>query len=220
MQSTRFAALFSFVAILGLAGCCCNQPAQESKSAAAPAAPTGEPDMQLPPGWTPQDMQAYADAATPGPMHAHLTQGVGTWTGTSTSWMAPGTEGTKSTTKSVVTSVMDGKFVQVDVSGDMLGMGPFHGMGLNGYDNVTKKFISSWIDNMGTTMMTGTGELSPNGKSLTWTYTYSCPINKRPTIMREVETSTGPNSMTLEMFGADPKTGVEYKMMQIDMTRK
>ena len=38
--------------------------------------------------------------------------------------------------------------------------------------------------------------------------------------MREVETSTGENTERFEMFGPDPKSGKEYKMMSIEFTRK
>jgi len=38
--------------------------------------------------------------------------------------------------------------------------------------------------------------------------------------MREIETMTGPNSKTLEMYGTDPKSGKEFKMMVIEFTRK
>jgi hypothetical protein len=38
--------------------------------------------------------------------------------------------------------------------------------------------------------------------------------------MREVDTVTGPNSKTLEMFGPDPKTGKEFKMMTIELTKE
>ncbi len=38
--------------------------------------------------------------------------------------------------------------------------------------------------------------------------------------MREVETITGPKTKTLEMFGADPQTGKEFKMMSIELTKK
>jgi len=30
---------------------------------------------------------------------------------------------------------------------------PFEGMGLDGYDNASKEYISIWIDNMGTGIM-------------------------------------------------------------------
>lgn len=220
MQCKCFASIFAAVGIAGIVGSIAlTQPAKDKKTDKQPA-PAAQPADQLPPGWTQEDMKSYMDAATPGPMHAHLNKGIGTWTGKSLMWPAPGAEPTKSETTSVVTGLMDGKFVQVNVSGDIPGMGPFHGLGINGYDNVAKKFVSSWVDNMGTTMMIGTGELSANGKTLTWNYTFTCPIQKKAVAMRQVETSTGPNSMTLEMFGPEPKTGVEFKMMQIEMTRK
>jgi hypothetical protein len=38
--------------------------------------------------------------------------------------------------------------------------------------------------------------------------------------MRQVETITGPTTKTLEMTGADPKSGKEFKMMSIELTRK
>ncbi len=219
MQCKCLTGIFAVVGIAGIVGSIAlTQPAKDKKD--KQPAPAGQPEHQLPPGMTEEDMKNFMEAATPGPMHAHLNKGIGTWSGKSSMWMTPGGEPTKSETTSVVTGLMDGKFVQVNVSGDMPGMGPFHGMGINGYDNVARKFVSTWIDNMGTTMMIGTGELSANGKTLTWNYTYSCPITKKATVMRQVETSTGPNSMTLEMFGPDPKTGVEYKMGLIEMTKR
>src|SRR6185369_8383638 len=89
----------------------------------------------------------------------------------------------------------------------------FNGFGLNGFDNVSQKFQSVWVDNMGTGMMNGTGELSSDKKTMTWTMTYNCPIQKKPVVMREVETWTGKDSMTFTMFGPDAKTGKEYKVM-------
>ena len=68
--------------------------------------------------------------------------------------------------------------------------------------------------------MTGTGTLSADGKTMTWNYNYHCPITKKPAVMRQVETNTGPNAKTLEMFGNDPKSGKEFKMMSMEMARK
>ncbi len=102
----------------------------------------------------------------------------------------------------------------------MPGMGPFNGFGLYGFDNVSQKFQGVWIDNMGTGMMTGTGELSSDGKTLTWTYNYTCPMLKKPTTMREVDRITGKDTRTMEMFGTDPVTGKEYRMMEVLLTRK
>jgi hypothetical protein len=207
---------------LGLVAAMCffslltSRAAEPSKD----SAPAGAPEMKLPPGWTAEDMQACAAAATPGKMHEVLAKGVGTWSGKNSMWMAPGTDPIKSDSVTTVMPMMDGRFFHIESKGEMPGMGQFHGAGVYGFDNVSQKFQGVWVDNMGTGMMTGTGELSSDGKTLTWTYTYNCPIQKKAVTMREVETITGPNTKTLEMYGADPKSGKEYKMMVIEFTKK
>jgi hypothetical protein len=204
------------------------QPGSGAKPPAAPAPgramppantpPAGAP--QLPAGWTPEDMQACIAAGTPGPMHKFLAEGAGSWTGKNTMWMAPDAPPVVTDCSSTVTTIMGGRFTKCEMSGDMPGMGPFMGLGMYGFDNVTQKFQSSWIDNEGTGMMFGTGELSSDGKTLTWNYSMSCPLTKKATTMREIEKITGKDTRTLEMFGADPKTGKEFKMMEIVLTRK
>jgi len=191
-----------------------GEPAKDMKPAGQPA------EMQLPPGWTPEDMQACMIAGTPGKQHQMLASGAGSWTGKNQMWMAPGMPAITSESTAMVTPAMDGRFTKCEFKGDMPGMGPFSGFGIYGFDNVSQKFVSTWIDNMGTGMMQGTGEASADGKVITWNYTYNCPITKKPTKMREIETITGPNSKTLEMWGIDPKSGKEFKSMFIEMTRK
>jgi hypothetical protein len=107
------------------------------------------------------------------------------------------------------------------VKGEMPGgAGPFEGFGIYAFDNVSQRFTASWIDSMSTGIAQGTGELSKDGKVLTIKYTYSCPVTKKPTTMREVHTRTGENTQTLEMWGIEPKSGKEFKMMKIDLTKK
>jgi hypothetical protein len=192
------------------------QPGKDSK----PAQPAGQPEMKLPPGWTPEDMQACMLAGTPGKQHEALLRDVGTWHGKETIWMAPGAEPVNTECTSTITGVLDGRFIKCEVSGEMPGMGPFHGFGIYGFDNVTQKYQAVWVDNCGTTMMLGTGAASADGKVMTWNYSYTCPVSKKPTTMREVQTTTGEYTKKLEMFATDPKSGKEFKMIAIDLTRK
>jgi hypothetical protein len=178
----------------------------------------GMGDMKLPPGMTQADVDACMAAAKPGPNHEFLVKSVGTWEGKTKMWMAPNTEPSTGTCTTVISSVMDGKFTKCEVNGESP-MGPFNGFGLYGYDNVGKTFQSTWISNCGTGMSTGKGDLSSDGKTLTWVYEYNCPIANGPIKMREIHRWTGPNTMTLEMFGPD-KSGKEFKMMEIACTRK
>ena len=200
------------------------QPAKEAQTAkdAKPAGGgAGQPEMKLPPGWTQADMEACMLAGTPGKMHERLAKEAGVWHGKTSMWMGPAaTEPMKSECTSTVTPIMDGRFTKCELAGEMPGMGPYSGFGIYGFDNVSGKFVSTWIDNHGTGIMYGTGELSRDGKTLTWKYNHTCPITRKPVVMREVETTTGPGTKTLEMFGPDPKSGKEFKMMSIELTKK
>ena len=195
-------------------------PSKDAKPAAAAAAAGQQPEMQLPPGWTQADMQACMAAATLGKMHEHLAKSVGTWQGKNTLWMYPGAQPVKSESTTTIKPMLDGRYVQCEMSGEMPGMGPYNGFALYGFDNVSQKFVSTWVDNCGTGMAHGTGELSADGKTLTWNYAYNCPITKKPTTLREVETFTSADERKLEMYGIDPKGGKEFKMMEIELTRQ
>ncbi len=210
-----------------------GQPAKDAKPAnphaipispttpAHPATPAGQPEMKLPPGWTAEDMQSCMAAGMPGEMHKHLAKSAGTWIGKCTMWMGPGMDAMPTTIcTSTNAMILDGKYATIEHKGDMPGMGPFEGRGLVGFDNVSQKFVGTWIDSMTTGIMNGVGELSKDGKVLTWNYTFNCPITKKPAIMREIETYTSPTTMTLEMHMTDPKSGKEYKMMSIEFKKK
>lgn len=190
------------------------QPTKENKQPAA-----GHPDIPLPPGWTQDDMQACMLAGQPGEMHEFLAKQAGVWDGQCTSWMYEGAEPEMSTCVETATVIMDGRFIKSEIKGES-SMGSFSGLGASGFDNVTRKFVSSWIDNHSTGIWQGTGELSSDKKTLTWTYTYNCPVTKQPAKAREVITFKSPTSKTLEMFVKDPKSGKEYKMMVIEFTKK
>lgn len=204
---------FSVIALVVVGAIAIAEPAKDAKV-------PGQPEMPLPPGWTMEDMQACMVAATPGKQHEHLAKGIGEWEGTCKMWMVPDSEPTKSDCKSVVTSYMDGRFVKVEMSGEMPGMGKFMGTGIQGYDNVAGTYQAIWVCNMGTNIMNGTGSLSSDEKTMTWTYTYHCPITKKVATMRDVERVIDDNTRTIESWAIDPKSGKEFKMMMIELKRK
>ena len=177
------------------------------------------PEMPLPPGWTQSDMEACMVAGTPGEMHKLLASDAGTWEAKTSMMMYPGAEHMESVGTTTITPIMDGRYIHMEIAGEMPGMGPYQATGVCGFDNVSQKFVSGFIDNHSTGLMTGTGELSRDKKTLTWTYTYNCPINKKPATIREVHTTTGTDTKTIEAWMKDPKSGEEFKMMTIEMTR-
>ena len=189
------------------------QPASDSK-------PSEQPEFQLPPGWTQADLQAMMEAGTPGKEHEFLAKSVGKWDGKTIMHMSPGGEPVEGECTVTVSPMLDGRFTKTEITGDIPGMGPYHGFGISGYDKVSGEFVSTWIDNHGTGLMNGVGELSADQKTLTWEFGYNCPVTKKLAKMREVVTFAGPDTQVLEMSGADPKSGEVYQMMRIELTRK
>ncbi len=174
--------------------------------------------------WVPVDsataMNAMIAYGTPGPMHTMLASWAGTWTGETTMWEYEGAAPHTSTGTSVSSMIMGGRYQTSKHSGDMMGM-PFEGMATIGYDNALNKFVSSWIDTWSSGIMIMSGPWDAATKSMT--LTGSMPDITRPgkmCNMREVYTVVDDNTHKMEMYGPDSKTGKEYKMMEMKMTRK
>ncbi len=175
-----------------------------------------------PPQMSPQQkttMERMTRAATPGAQHAMLARMAGEWTCAVRMQMDPSQPAQKSQSTATITALMDGRYIQEVDSGQMNGM-PFNGMGLYGFDNVTGRYVSSWIDNMGTGIMTSVGTPDASGKVITWTASMNDPATGKPAKARMVTTITDDDHHTLEMFGVAPGTKKEMKMMTIEYARK
>jgi hypothetical protein len=174
--------------------------------------------------WVPVDsatmMNAMIAYGTPGPMHAMLASWNGTWSGETTMWESEGAAPQTSTGTAVNSMIFDGRYQTSTHTGNMMGM-PFEGRSVMGYDNAQKKFVASWVDTWSTGIMNMSGNWDEGSKTLTLTGTV--PDIARPgkeCNIREVFTVVDANTHKMEMYGPDPKTGKEYKMMSINMTRK
>ena len=174
--------------------------------------------------WVPVDsatmMKAMMDYGTPGEMHKMLAASNGTWNAETTMWEYEGAAPQKSTGTAVNSMIMGGRYQSSKHSGNMMGM-PFEGQSLTAYDNATKKFVSTWVDNWGTGIMMMEGNWDAATKKLTMTGTM--PDLVRPgkqCTLREIFTIVDDNTQKMEMYGPDPKTGKDHKMMEINLTRK
>src|SRR2546428_3031197 len=104
------------------------------------------------------------EMAAVGEPHQALDPLVGKWETASRFWMGgPDSPAMDTKGSAEIKQIMDGRFLVQEASGDFMGM-PFKGMGITGYDNFKKKYVSFWIDNMGTAMFTSLGTMDPSGK--------------------------------------------------------
>ncbi|MBK8550448.1 MAG: DUF1579 domain-containing protein [Ignavibacteria bacterium] len=166
---------------------------------------------------TEAEMKAWTDYMTPGMPHEMLAKSDGDWTGAVTMWMAPGAppqtmDGTMSNKM-----ILGGRYQYSTFTGTMMGM-PFEGISITGYDNSQKKYISSWIDNMGTGIMNMSGTWDNATNSIIFTGTMPDPMTGKDCQVREVFKIIDDNNHVMEMY--DNKTGKEEKSMQIKFTRK
>ncbi len=158
--------------------------------------------------------------------HKLLASMDGNWNYTIKMWMNPDPNAPPQESKGTATrkSIMGGRYCVMDVTGKMQMPGEdgklkdmqFKGMGIEGYDNVKKKFVGSWIDNMGTGVQFSEGTYDPATK----TFTYTSEIEMTPgmkTPVREVLKAADNNHMILEWY--ENRGGQEKKTMEINYTR-
>ena len=195
-------------------------PTSPSASPAATAA--GQPsaaDMQ-------KMMEQMMELGKPGENHKLLAEMAGSWSYTMKMMMDP-TTSKPSESKGTATrkAIFDGRYFTCDVSGKFQMPGKdgkpvdmnFKGKATEGYDNVKKKFISSWIDNMSTMMMNSEGTYDADTK--TFTYNAQCEMMPgMPVKMREVIKVVDKDHHTFEMY--EDRGAGETKTMEINYTRK
>ncbi len=164
----------------------------------------------------PEDMKAWMNYMTPGPMHQMLAKLNGTWKETVTFWMKPDAPPTSSTAICVNQMIMDNRYQESNHSGDMNGM-PFEGRGYLGYDNARHVFESAWIDNMGTGIMNMEGKWDEKTKTIHFTGNSVDPMSGKELKVREEFKIVDDNNQLMEMYMT--QNGKEFKSMEIKFYR-
>jgi hypothetical protein len=175
------------------------------------AAKAGPPDEKA-------AMEAMMKAATPGEPHKKLEAMVGTFDVKMKMWMDPSKPPEESVGKSENKWVLGNRYVQQTYEGTFMGQ-PFSGMGYTGYDNITKKYIGTWMDTGSTAMMNMTGKADASGNVMTFSGMMNDPMTGKACKLTTKSTVTDNDHMLMEMWGPDP-SGKVYKMMEIAYTRK
>ena len=191
--------------------------------AAAVAALAADTPKQegAPPPMTPEEqamMAAWQKASTPGQQHRRLAGLAGSWTVATSFRMAPEKPWEKSTGTAERVAILGGRVLTEKVQGTMMG-GPFEGMGWSGYDNVSGQYWGTWVDSMGTGVMTMVGSCDADGKRCEFKGTYNDPISGKAKVSRMTTERTGPNAETSHFYDVG-KDGKEFVSGELLYTRK
>ncbi|MBH0202371.1 MAG: DUF1579 domain-containing protein [Nitrospira sp.] len=162
-------------------------------------------------------MERWKQAAMPGEPHKLFATLVGSWTTATKEWMEPNKPPIESTGTAESKMLMDGRFLQQEFHGQMMGQ-PFTGMSIAAYDNLRQKYVTVWVDTRGTGVFIMEGTASADGKTITLRGSHAEPGGGTMT-HRAIWKIADNNHQLVEMYGAHHGRK-EMKMMEIAYTRK
>ena len=162
-------------------------------------------------------MELWKKLAQPGEPHKLFASLAGNWITTTKEWMEPGKPPTESSGTADMKMLLDGRFLYQEYHGQMMGQ-PFSGIGIDAYDNMSKKYVTAWMDSMGTGIFIMEGTASADGKTITLKGSHPEPGGGKMT-HRAVWKIVDSNTQTFDMYGAHHGQK-ETKMMEITYQRK
>jgi hypothetical protein len=197
-------------------------PSTQPMTAPSSVQPTTATTSAMP---SADEMKMMMELAKLNENHKLLADSAGTWSYVVKMWMDPKGPPTESKGTAIRKAVMDGRYVTGDYTGSFKMPGAdgkmkdmnFKGMSMDAYDNVKKKFVSGWVDNMGTGIMITEGTYDPSTKSITYTGEVEMMPGMKSKV-REVVKFTDKTHMSME-YWEDRGQG-ETKGMEINYTRK
>ena len=189
-------------------------------AAALPAAAQDAKPQPGQPKMSPEEaamMEAYQKAGATGAQHAAMARTAGTYDLKIRSWSKPDAPPMEETGTATRRMILEGRVMAEDMQSKMMGQ-PFTGHGMQGHDNVSGKWWSTWNDSMSTGLMVSEGTCDDSG-ACTFTGSWNDPVTKGKTTARMTTRWTSPNVEIFEMYAPGPD-GKEMKMMEITYTKR
>ncbi len=164
-----------------------------------------------------ESTKAWMEFMTPGSQHETLAKGIGDWKVKNTYWFAPGMDPQVSEGTATGKMILGGRYLLTEHKGNIMGM-PFEGMSIEAYDNGTGKFVSIWIDNMGTGVAYAEGHYDEETGSIVYEGTMTDPMTKEAAWFKETTKHKDDNTFVMEMYMKGPD-GTEFKNMEIELSK-
>jgi hypothetical protein len=165
----------------------------------------------------PKAMAAMMEKFAPGKEHEALAKLAGKYEVAVKMWMEPGKDPVESKSTAEFTMELGGRYLKQTYKGEMMGK-PFTGVGYDGFDRATNKYVSTWIDDFSTTMMCMTGTSKDGGKTVEYTCEVGCPMTGQMIKTRCVHKTVDADTFVFEMY--QTQDGKEMKGMELTYKRK
>ncbi len=172
-----------------------NQPQVAGKADAA-----GHSDAECQ-----EAMKKMEAAGTPGPAHKALEPLIGNWKAEVKCWKDGAGEAHVSQGTAKTTWILQGRFLQEDFSGEMMGK-PFKGLTLLGYDNTKQTYNLVWLADTQTSIFTSEGKGDSGNKVITLEGHATCPMSGGQKDVESVYRILGADKHVFEMSHDGKKT--------------
>mgnify|MGYP001269884827 CR=1 FL=1 len=175
-----------------------------------------------PPSWLNSDMdkgmQAWEESAKLGEPHEYLGKSLGEYDVVMRMWMDPSGAPMESKGTAKRYWKIEGRWLMEDLKGEVMGQ-PYQGFGITGWDNTRKQFVTTWSDNMSTSLMVARGSISADMKTMTMIGEMDEPMTGE--IGKAVMYKSIEKSPDVQVFQAyEILYGEPVKVMEIEYTRK
>lgn len=161
-------------------------------------------------------MKAWSAYMTPGTEHKKMTTGVGDWKATTQMWMDPSQPAITMDAKVHSEMILGDRYIVAHYYGEMMGM-PFEGISTMGFDNATKKYASTWVDNMSTGIMYMDGKWRDDINGIEFKGNGIDPASGKSIPMRQVFIFKDENTQVMQMY--EERKGKEVKTMEMTLTK-
>lgn len=171
------------------------------------------------PGQAPDEAaveKMMAEFAELTPQHKQFEAAVGRWKAESKSYWADPDRPELSTGSATFKLLMGGRYLQQRYRSKFGGR-KFEGLGITGYDKAKKKYVSLWIDNMGTGFMLSEGEYDEATRTATETAESDSPTGKMK--LKIISKDIDKDKFVMTMYIVQPDGG-QRTAMEITYTRE
>lgn len=162
-------------------------------------------------------MKAWEAYMTPGEPHKMMAASNGKWTEDMTMYMSPDAPPQKMTSSCENSMILNGLYQKSVHKGMYNGM-PFEGISTMAYNNASKKYQSTWIDNMGSGIMNMEGTYDEASKTINMKGMMTDPMTGNEMPVRETYKIIDDKNHYMEMF--ETRDGKEMKTMEIKFTKQ
>lgn len=167
---------------------------------------------------TNQQLQAWMEYSSPGPMHQVLSKTVGDWDVTIKLWNDINqSEPTFSQGSAKTELILGERFVKMTFKARLMGT-EVEGFSIDGYDNAKQEFQNVWIDNTGTGIVQSTGKYDEVNNKIDYIGKLYDPSIKQDVEFRSIMKFYSGDRMVFRMYSK--VDGKEFLTMELAYSRK